>query len=369
VTVPAPYPARSYKNIHDASRTRINAWTLDPPYPRRASASTSELARSTGKANRVLRHDDSMFVPGRVPRRQREQQRQLVEDLHVVLPLVVAWLPPIVGYLPMILAVLAPRQVLSRHFWNPYEIELYAHQESNQRRHFFGRVAELFWNATTNLPREPPLVVLGSDAAGPVIDPRPLFAGVFDTNNKEAAHSENLYASFLRSVDGLPDEYLVPLALASGSLANLGRSRDDYLLPRLLAGWCAPRRVLQYRVRRTARAIAVDDALLIEEGAHVNHCQNLSDLEVMDACLLRGLPLSKDAFEMRQCLSNHVAMVALVHLDASRQVSEQRGGGSKHRYTEAFGLLSLHLSILRASVCKQCAQERALQPPASVLPN
>jgi LETM1-like protein len=318
-----------------------------------------------------MRHDDDSLhlVPGRIPRRQHEQQRLLVEDLHVVTPLVVAWLPPIVGYLPMVLAVMAPRLVLSRQFWNAHEIDLYAHQESHQRRRFFGRAAELFWSATTIRRREPPLVVLGSDAAGPVIDPRPLFAGVFGTSNVEAtdtdSQNENPYATFLRTVDGLPDEYLVPLALAAGSFANVGGTgRDDFLLPRLLAGWCAPRRLLRYRVRRTARAIAVDDALLIEEGAHVHHCRDLSDREVMDACLLRGLPLSKNASEMRQSLSNHLAMIALVHLDASRQDSENRGGGGiTHRYTEAFGLLSLHLAILRTSLCKQCARERAIQPP------
>lgn len=363
-------PPRRYNNIHDASRTRLNAWTLDPPYPRHVPAS-NDLVLTASRAHRVLHDDDaSLFVPGRVPRRQHEQQRQLVEDLHVVLPLVMAWVPPIVGYLPMVLAALAPRQVLSRHFWNPYEIEMYAHHESIQRRRFFGRVAGLFWNATTNRPREPPLDVLGLDAAGPVIDPRPLFSGVFKASKETIyadSHTENPYATFLRSVDGLPDEYLVPLALASGSFANVGESRDDYLLPRLLAGWCAPRRFLRYRVRRTARAIAVDDALLIEEGAHVNHCQSLSDLEVMDACLLRGLPLFRNAMEMRQSLSNHLAMIALVHLDASRQESEQQvGGRSKHRYTEAFGLLSLHLAILRSTLCKQCAQDRAIQPPLTL---
>jgi hypothetical protein len=326
-----------------------------------------------------------------VPRRQHEHQRRLVEDLHVVLPLVVAWLPPIVGYLPMALAVLAPRQVLTRPFWNEHEVRRYAAEESVQRHHFYREVSDLFWSATAsggvaNGIDGPAFDTLGLDAAGPVIDPRPLFAGLEGENGSRSGGGApaNPYATFLASVDGLPDAYLVPLALATGSFASAGStagSHEDlnrkvgggqtYLLPRLLAGWLAPRRWLRYRVRRMARAVADDDALLIEEGAHANDCQDLTDREVADACLLRGLPISNSSVEeMRQALSNHLAAMALVHHDLRRRKLQAVPSSScPYGYTEAFGLLSLHLPILRASLCWRCAQERAVQPPKLPLKN
>jgi hypothetical protein len=282
----------------------------------------------------------------------------------------------------MVLAAIAPRQVLTRQFWNDHEIRAYAGHESALRRHFFREVSELFWAATragaaapgTDAPELP---VLGLDSAGPVVDPRPLFAGAGAADARATltegrTEGAGPYAAFLASVDGLPDEYLVPLALATGCFASAGRTTGDAgrdsLPPRLLAGWAAPRRWLRGRVRRAARAVAEDDALLIEEGAHADHCRGLTDREVEDACLLRGLPLvtatrsgeAAAAAEMRAALSNHLAAVALVHHELRRSAPAAR---MPPAYTEAFGLLSLHLPILRASLCRRCARERAVRPP------
>jgi hypothetical protein len=119
-----------------------------------------------------------------------------------------------------------------------------------------------------------------------------------------------------------------------------------------------------------ARVVAEDDALLIEEGAHANHCRHLTDREVADACLLRGLPpsstSSNDESEMRVVLSNHLATMALVHHELRRACRGSHGQQQQppYAYTEAFGLLSLHLPILRASLCRRCARERALRPPS-----
>jgi hypothetical protein len=292
------------------------------------------------RGDRIWRQDPS--APGRIPRRQREQQRRLAEDLRAVLPLVVAWLPPVVGYVPMVLAAIAPRQVLTRQFWNDHEILAFAGHESALRRHFFREVSDLFWAATRSGAAPgtdaPELPVLGLDSAGPVVDPRPLFVGAGDADARASrAERAGPYAAFLASVDGLPDEYLVPLALATGCFASAGRTSGDAgrdsLPPRLLAGWAAPRRWLRGRVRRAARAVAEDDALLIEEGAHADHCRDLTDREVADACLLRGLPLvtatrsgeaAAAAAEMRAALSNHLAAVALVHHELRRSAPAGR---------------------------------------------
>ena len=96
-----------YQNIRDAAATPRNAWTV---HPQRLSL---QGALASG------------IVHSHIPWRQREQQRRFREGVATVLPVVVLWMIPVVGYLPMLLAVAAPRQVLSRHFHNEYEQRLY----------------------------------------------------------------------------------------------------------------------------------------------------------------------------------------------------------------------------------------------------
>lgn len=73
--------------------------------------------------------------PGNVQldRRQYIQQHQLQKDFRKMFPLVVLSIPPIIGSFPTILAVVAPRQFMSRHFHNPHELEAFAQIEYNQR--------------------------------------------------------------------------------------------------------------------------------------------------------------------------------------------------------------------------------------------
>lgn len=85
-----------YKHIHDASKTPRNAWTI------RADKTTDESHPITGSSGRESKQP-SFFIyeneirPGRIPRRQYEQQRQLKADFRTMLPLVALWIPPIVG--------------------------------------------------------------------------------------------------------------------------------------------------------------------------------------------------------------------------------------------------------------------------------
>jgi len=82
-----------YQNIRDAATTPHNAWT------------TKRGAR--------------------IPWRQQYQQRLFLDGISTVLPVVIFWMIPFLGYVPMLLAVAAPRQLLSRHFHNDYEMAEY----------------------------------------------------------------------------------------------------------------------------------------------------------------------------------------------------------------------------------------------------
>lgn len=355
-----------YKNIRDASQTPLNAWTRDHPFLllrlRKQSNGTAEsqtdastlplVDPSSGSNNAPWHYPQCLFFsllyqnevrrpPGRIPRRQHEQQRRLRVDLSMVLPLIVLWLPPIIGYLPLLLAIVAPRQVLSRQFLNEYEIRTFAALEYQQRHQYFASVSEHFWIATTtsNNGSQPffssSFPTLGnSDVAGPVIDPIQLFDDTDATDG--TAVPQNPYRHFLSSVQTLPREYLMSLALALGI-----HQRLPVCLAHMVTQWCTPRWWLHYHINRHAQAVVTDDALLLEEGAANNRAAQLTDREVWDACLLRGLPIvpNDDTHEMRLCLTNHLIMMSSV---------KERLRPS-HRSDEAFRLLTVHLPILRAS--------------------
>jgi len=119
-----------------------------------------------------------------------------------------------------------------------------------------------------------------------------------------------------------------------------------------LPGWLSqlvttfqPSSWLRDQIDRIARYICHDDAMLLEEGHHLNGCSSLTDLEVMDACLKRGLPVvnndnsSSSPFlnDCRKCLTNHLQMIAAVR-EGEREDSLSGDG---------FRLFTLHLAPLR----------------------
>jgi hypothetical protein len=263
-----------YKNISDAQQTPRNAW----------------------------KH--------RIPRREQEQQRQITQDMTVVLPLVLLWLPPIISYAAVLLAVMAPRQVLSRQFWNDYEQMEYASIEWKQRKAMY-RTALADWTVRASTRKQFAVLNRPRDMAGPVLDSTVLSALLLE-------HEQ-------WSLKLLSRTQLRNLALAVGVHQRLPLSWTSFSTA------IAPRSYLEYRIRVRARHVAKDDELLLEEDYLETECADLTDQELVAACLLRGLPLTSNK-DMRVCLVNHLTMIKSIE---SRNSSEE------------FGVFALFLTILR----------------------
>jgi hypothetical protein len=254
-----------YQLIHDASRAPLNAWTIDRPSYRKNVYQESFYS-----------YDDKIR-PGRIPRRQYEQQRRAAVEIGALAPIILLWIPPIIGFLPTILGATAPRQILSRQFHNEYEIYNYAELEYQQRKNEFPVVAEMFWNTTilgqraseVNVPCDK------EDAAGPIIDVLPFYS-IF-AHDIGTSSNQQLLHGVLHSVDSIPRKYLIKLALAIGVNQNL----PGWLSP-VVTEW-SPKRWLQYRVRQTTQVVSEDDRLLLLERHDEDGCSSLTDIEVMDA--------------------------------------------------------------------------------------
>ena len=300
-----------YKNIRDASLTPLNAWTIDRQQKRpRPDLSESRFFKLvlTGQA-----HPSGT----QVPRRQYEQQRRLEVDVSKMLPIVLIWIPPIIGYLAMVLAITAPRQLLSRHFLNQYEIYYYNILEYRQRQQHFDNVQRLFREqpglADISTMTEPCGEV---DEAGPILDPLQVYVEAFSSAQAP-----------LSSVDKIPRSYMVQLALALGVHQSLPSWASEPVTRLALSFW------LRFRIRQKIQTVRHDDVALLRQGGGIDL---LTDIELMDACLWRGLPVDLSAERMRVCLKNHLDMIESVRnrLDIAYD-------------DEGFGLFSVHLTILR----------------------
>ena len=307
-----------YKNIHDASRTRLNAWTIrrNPLYH--------------GFNDMPFIIVDEELRPGRIPRREHEEQRRLKEDLRKVIPVVALWAVPFIGTLLVFCAVLAPRQSLSRQFLNPYQKQLYASIEYRQRQENFETLGEYVFTSLMISAKRINISLLEEDAAGPIIDLMPFY--VVFTNELPEAQAKNfvLPVGKLASLESYPREHLISLALANGlyqHLPNLLSSLGARLCP-----W------LKHEVRRIGTDIAVDDTLLLEEAYDSNGCESMTDEEVLDACLMRGLPVTVPLEEMRVCLTNHLSMIRTL---------KERVPSEKHKPSQGLKLLTMHLSSIR----------------------
>lgn len=301
-----------YGNIHNASKTKRNAWSSDSPH------NTPLHQGNIGDNPYPIHHLKNR--PGLVPRRQYEQQRQFIEALKLVSPTVLVWILPIVGTIPMVLAVAAPRQLLSRHFHNDFEVAEYARQEFSQRLQHFQTSAKLFQDLFGE-PLRSLLLEGNGDAAGPILNALPLLTPFGNPANSRKATI---------AIDGLSGGYLKSFALSVGVLQSLPRGWAPKILEVL------PHSYLRFRIQDLAKRVSLDDSFLLYERHHENNCASLTEEELLDAALLRNLPVDVSFGEMRTCLTNHLQLVASVRLSLQYDPAD-----------EVIGLWTLHLSLIR----------------------
>lgn len=200
-----------YKSIHDASRTPLNAWTINHPHRK----------RKDGESEFFMHKNERR--PGRIPRRQYEQQRRLRNDIRTMAPLSAVCTMPLVGSIPLVLAIAVPRQILSHHFHNDYENAMYARTEYRQRKSVYMKVGESFWSTMLiNINKTPIPAQSQQDAAGPIFDGMIIYEAFTDDNTNIVSSIPNLrmQQGSLSSINALPREYLVSIFFQClGSLA------------------------------------------------------------------------------------------------------------------------------------------------------
>jgi hypothetical protein len=405
------------QNIQDASTTPLNAWTVNHPLIRKRpdchnkeksirhscpdtfhdDITVKEAVEMSSEQATIGRQTTTTPATTRIPWRQVQQQRRIQQELRFILPIVALSMPPGIGYITMLLAFAAPRQVLTRHFFNEYETQHFARLEYEQRLQEYEPLVTrcLFLIAGTSSVRQEKddwkdylksfnHVIYQQhdqavqwDAAGPIVDAFPLYLGFFasttdaslDHATTSTSHRGGGGGGAMSSTLFYSREHLSRLAMAAGAVYP---SLPAWM-SRLLCDTVVPTSWLCHRTRHRARMVVEDDDNLLlwisqqkEDNNNNNNnlepCWSLTDLEVRDACLLRGLPVELtatatattntntkitnssfsrrrfiDVHDMRKCLVNHLNMIASV---------KQRLPVQEHD-TEGFGLFMLHLPIIR----------------------
>jgi LETM1-like protein len=317
-----------YSNIHESARTAVK----------------THLHNWSKRS--MLRQSMENSLSAIIPWRQQAQQRQFLSGFYTVAPVVTLFMLPVVGYLPMLLSIVLPRQLLSRHFYNEYEI-LHYNQLAYQQRLPFYKEVQWFW------PKQ--IARSTGDGTDPASSANADLFTFYQTYFMEERNSTSAKHSFsLAGLDRYPRDYLIALALSSGLYSTLPAP-----LPHWSAANGTPTWVLRRFLRQLAHTIAHDDTVLLHEehimanssGARdVNmFVDTMTTVELMDACLLRGLPIvhvSKG--EMRTALSQHLQIIAEVrkiHVP-SPVVSENV------LHQERIGLFAVHLPILRQNLAE-----------------
>ena len=282
--------------IHDATRTRVS------------------LMQRNG---RLPPEQNKKTYPDR---RAREHLRQFGRDMSITLPTVAAFiLLPVVGNAALFLGMAFPRYLLSRQFHTTEQRREFAMEEYGSRRVWFVSLMHDADDTTTdynasslssssssslrpkdiqnrtkgkNLQQQ---LTMMMDVAGPIYDESSmlsLYECILDSHS---------------SIDTLSRGHLVNLALANNLSSSL--LLPSYIAPSFVQS-CVPSMYLIRKLTTLAEDIIMDDMAMIDEGYHhcYNHdvddrgdnnhhyyCVGMTDIEVFEACYIRGLPVGRFA--------------------------------------------------------------------------
>uniref|UniRef100_A0A7S3DXE5 Letm1 RBD domain-containing protein n=1 Tax=Entomoneis paludosa TaxID=265537 RepID=A0A7S3DXE5_9STRA len=278
------------QNIVDATKTPRNAWTAHS----NINTNQQHLSLLLPGSSQFYHGDDLESlrgVPPNLPWRQYVQQRQLVQDVtRVLIPLLV-WIPPIIGWIPTILAVAAPRQAFTRHFHNAFEQVQFALLEQEQRQVEYESVirflcqesSHLFWdqyhfNYFEHDAQE-------SSPVGPQLrDPVGLYHAIFESSSP---FNRSRLAGQQGGLDDLPAKYVRHLAMALGLYQSLPGPHVNQVVGKSLV----PVALLRAQVRRALFRMVEEDAQLLADGHDQEEMSRLTDQEVVNACVRRNLPI------------------------------------------------------------------------------
>lgn len=352
-----------------------------------------------------------------IPYHAQEQLHQFRDAIMKVTPTVLLCMIPIIGYVPMLLAILLPRQLLCYHFYNQYEILLYNHLQYQQRKQYFAIDGTLPTNIIQTYLRqilekyqqqhEESILSSSSDMTSmdTIIsfyrycasmvdnDSTPKQNDVSTTTTATTTTSSRTHVYNILQLHTYPRDAFIQLALVTGMYSSTITNRT---IQYYIIAYCTPTFVMRYYIRSLVKRILRDDQLLLCEEYLANLPSSssnivssfiqtsMTDIELSNACLLRGLPttttttmvpstyhssLNSDD-PIRQSLTEHLNIVAsllqITHTltlktSSMSNVNDTGNHGPlsstvttiSDQDMEQIGLFMLHLPLIRSCISKK----------------
>uniref|UniRef100_A0A7R9W8U5 Letm1 RBD domain-containing protein n=1 Tax=Pseudictyota dubia TaxID=2749911 RepID=A0A7R9W8U5_9STRA len=270
---------------------------------------------------------------GRTPRRQRAFQRWMRKEIaKVAIPVVGYVAVPILGNIFILLAVSFPRVMLSQHFLSERQIRTFAADEYAYETKYNRLLGEYLHSTLSaykmnmaDIARKAGVIEV-DDPGGPTFaDAQSFYLSVFGDSRAAVEYGVHSRKPALSDFALLPRPHLLALAHATGAVP------PPHLLTTPLFD-ILPKAFIARRVNAVAADLVRDDFMLIEEGHHRNGCSNLTDFEVLDACLARCLPtlLTSTKEDMRQSLTGHLEIVAMIEEVAKSERMDHENIEGRH---------------------------------------
>ena len=296
--------------------------------------------------------------------RQRTQQaRKLVGDLKKVLVPVVGWAAlPILGNLFLTLPLISPKDFLSRHFFTAEQYHSIIISDSSDRMLHYSKVAQDCFLTTMSqetktvlslcnehyklLGKSSPSISINDPNIHLKVEKQPLMKDLstllsffalfykFEKSNGQPFIFSKEIKTLFPSLLSLSESQLYSLAYANGIL------RDRTL------SFSPPLFIVRSSLQSLALEIATDDLLLLREEEQMgsNVIENLSNEEILDACLFRGLPTNVTTDHMKISLSDYLKTIKEL----------QKATGNKRIFIQSTSaqVFLLHLASIRHDLNK-----------------
>jgi len=183
---------------------------------------------------------------------------QTRKDLLKSLPVVAGFFIPFLGYAAPFVAYLYPKQLLSRHYWQPHQREKFALQDMKRRRRYYLPVVREVGRLALRYKANSRSTDLMSTSVKVINKQHP--------SNEELLSAVEFFKGELLSFDHLPRYHLKKLSQVW-----------------LLSPWL-PNRFLRFRLKHLLKSIQKEDAALKREGLEKLHEEQLKAV-----CHSRGL--------------------------------------------------------------------------------
>ena len=251
------------------------------------------------------------------------------------MPIILLWIPPIIGVLPLFLAVLTPRQVLSRQFFNTYEREEFGQVESEQRQVYTNKLAKLLLSSSLSILND--VQQSGIDGTNNNTNDN---NNSNDNDHPDMESIERIAAALPTSLKDCSRQHIQALALSMGYC-----QRFPLPMARALTE-LSPTPLLRFDLEQTGSDLVRDDTMLLQESYHRYDCDGLTDDEVLEACLIRGMPVSNDYMAMRRHMTNHLKVME----ELRERFNDKHVSKDDKEKASTMGLVTMHLPAIQAAL-------------------